>query len=48
VSQVTFQAGAGGAALSAGGQTTGANLSAPAGGVYPTTLVLVGGIGFEP
>jgi hypothetical protein len=48
VSQVTFQAGAGGPALSAGGQTTGANLSAPVNGFYPTTLVLVGGISFEP
>jgi hypothetical protein len=48
ISQVSFQAGAGGPALSAGGQTTGANLSVPVGGVYPTTLVLVGGISFEP
>ena len=47
ISQVSFQGAAGGAALSAGGQTTGANLSVAAGGVYPTTLVLVGGIAFE-
>ena len=48
ISQVTFQAGAGGPAQSAGGQTTGANLTVQAGGVYPTTLVVVGGISFNP
>ena len=48
ISQVTFQAGAGGAAQSAGGQTTGANLTVATGGLYPTTLVVVGGITFEP
>jgi hypothetical protein len=47
ISQVTFQAGAGGPAQSAGGQSTGANLTVAAGGVYPTTLVVVGGISFE-
>ena len=48
ITQVTFQAGAGGPALSAGGQTTGANLTVQANGVYPTTLVVVGGISFQP
>jgi hypothetical protein len=48
VSQVTFQGVGGGIALSAGGKTSGANLSVAANGVYPTTLVLVGGISFEP
>jgi Bacterial Ig-like domain len=47
ITQVTFQAGAGGPAQSAGGQTTGANLTVAANGVYPTTLVVVGGISFE-
>ena len=36
-----------GIALSAGGQTSGANLSVAVGGVYPTTLVVAGGITFE-
>jgi hypothetical protein len=46
---VDFQAAGGGAALPAvGGQTTGANLSVAAGGVYPTTLALTGGISFQP
>jgi hypothetical protein len=49
VSEVAFQAAGGGAALPAvGGQTTGANLSVAANGVYPTTLALTGGITFEP
>jgi hypothetical protein len=48
ISQVTFQGVGGGIALSAGGKTSGANLSVATGGVYPTTLVLVGGISFEP
>ncbi|MFM9914455.1 MAG: hypothetical protein ACKVOX_01500, partial [Rhizobacter sp.] len=48
ITQVTFQAGAGGPALSSGGQTTGANLTVQASGVYPTTLVVVGGISFQP
>lgn len=49
VSEVAFQAAGGGAALpTVGGQTTGANLSVAAGGVYPTTLALTGGISFEP
>ncbi len=46
---VDFQAAGGGAALPAvGGRTTGANLSVAAGGVYPTTLALTGGISFQP
>jgi hypothetical protein len=49
VSEVAFQAAGGGAALPpVGGKTTGANLSVAAGGVYPTTLALTGGISFEP
>jgi hypothetical protein len=48
ITQVTFQAGAGGPAQSAGGQSTGANLTVAVGGVYPTTLVVVGGISFNP
>jgi hypothetical protein len=49
VSEVAFQAAGGTAALPpVGGQTTGANLSVAAGGVYPTTLALTGGIRFEP
>ncbi|EHR69852.1 hypothetical protein BurJ1DRAFT_0979 [Burkholderiales bacterium JOSHI_001] len=47
ISQVSFQGVGGSIALSAGGQTSGANLSVAAGGVYPTTLVVVGGITFE-
>ena len=47
ISQVSFQGVGGGIALTAGGQTSGANLSVAAGGVYPTTLVVVGGITFE-
>ncbi len=47
ISQVSFQGVGGGIALTAGGQTSGANLSVAAGGVYPTTLVIVGGITFE-
>ncbi len=46
---VDFQAAGGSAALPAvGGKTTGANLSTAAGGVYPTTLALTGGISFQP
>ena len=49
VSEVAFQAAGGGAALPpVGGQTTGANLSVAANGVYPTTLALTGGISFNP
>jgi hypothetical protein len=49
VSEVAFQAAGGGAALpTVGGKTTGANLTVAAGGVYPTTLALTGGISFEP
>ncbi|MCP5270426.1 MAG: hypothetical protein H6932_04265 [Burkholderiaceae bacterium] len=48
VSQVSFQAAGGGAAVSDGVLNTGANLSAANGaGVYPTTLVIKGGIRFE-
>jgi hypothetical protein len=47
ISQVSFQGAAGGAALSAGGQSTGANLTVAVNGVYPSTLVVVGGITFE-
>jgi Bacterial Ig-like domain len=47
ISQVSFQGVGGGIALSAGGQTSGANLTVAAGGVYPTTLVVAGGITFE-
>ena len=50
VSQVDFQAAGGTAALPAvGGKTSGANLSVPTGSpaVYPTTLVVNGGITFE-
>ena len=44
-----FQAAGGTAALpTVGGKTTGANLSVAAGGVYPTTLALTGGISFQP
>ncbi len=49
VSEVAFQAAGGSAALpTVGGQTTGANFSVAAGGVYPTTLALTGGISFRP
>lgn len=48
ISQVSFQGAGGSIALTAGGQTSGANLSVAANGVYPTTLVLSGGISFEP
>lgn len=49
VSEVAFQAAGGGAALpTVGGKTTGAKLTVAAGGVYPTTLALTGGISFEP
>ncbi len=49
VSEVAFQAAGGSAALpTVGGKTTGANFSVAAGGVYPTTLALTGGISFRP
>jgi Bacterial Ig-like domain len=48
ISQVSFQGVGGSNALTAGGQTSGANLSVAVGGVYPTTLNLVGGISFQP
>jgi Bacterial Ig-like domain len=47
ISQVSFQGVGGSIALTAGGQTSGANLSVAVGGVYPTTLVVAGGITFE-
>jgi hypothetical protein len=49
VSEVAFQAAGGTAALpTVAGKTTGANLSVAAGGVYPSTLALTGGISFNP
>lgn len=47
VSQISFQGVGGGIALSDGTRTSGANLSVPANGVYPTTVVVVGGITIE-
>ena len=47
VSQISFQGVGGGIALSAGGKTSGANLSVSNGTVYPTTLVINGAITFE-
>ncbi len=47
ISQIAFQGVGGGIALSDGIRTSGANLSVPVGGVYPTTVVLVGGITIE-
>jgi hypothetical protein len=47
ITQLAFQGAAGGAALFAGGQSTGANLSVANGGVYPSAVSLVGGITFE-
>ena len=48
ISQISFQGVGGGIALSDGTLTSGANLSVPNGaGVYPTTLVVVGGITIE-
>ena len=45
VSQIAFQGVGGGIALSDGTRTSGANRSVvSAGGVYPTTVVLQGGI----
>ena len=37
-----------GAPVSVAGKTTGANFTVAAGGVYPTTLALTGGISFNP
>ena len=49
VVSVDFQGAAGGAALPpVNGKTTGANLTVAAGGVYPTTVALTGGITFQP
>lgn len=47
ISQIAFQGVGGGIALSDGVRTSGANLSVPDGAVYPTTVVLVGGIKVE-
>lgn len=47
ISQVSFQAAGGGSAVGDGSLTTGANLIAPANGVYPTTVVVKGAITFE-
>jgi hypothetical protein len=47
ITQVSFQGAAGGAALSAGGQTSGANLTVANGAAYPSAVSLVGGIKFE-
>lgn len=48
ISQISFQGVGGGIALSDGTLTSGANLSVPNGaGVYPTTLVVAGGITIE-
>ena len=47
ISQISFQAAGGGSAVGDGSRTTGANLSVPAGPVYPTTLVLKGAISFQ-
>ena len=47
ISQIAFQGVGGGIALSDGSRTSGANLSVPVGGVYPTTVVVVGGITIE-
>jgi hypothetical protein len=49
VSELAFQAAGGTAAPpTVGGKTTGANFTVAAGGVYPTTLALTGGISFQP
>ena len=49
ISQVSFQGVGGTNALTAGGRTSGANLTVPTGSpaVYPTTLALTGGITFQ-
>jgi hypothetical protein len=47
ISQVSFQGVGGGIALTARGQTSGANRTVAVAGVYPTTLAVVGGITFE-
>ncbi len=47
VSQISFVAAGGGSAVGDGTKTTGANLSVPAGTVYPTTLVIKGPITFQ-
>ena len=44
ISQIAFQGVGGGIALSDGSRTSGANRSVAVGGVYPTTVVLQGGI----
>jgi hypothetical protein len=48
ISQISFQAAGGGSSVGDGsGRMTGANLSVPAGAVYPTTIVLRGAISFQ-
>lgn len=47
ISQVSFQAAGGSIALSDGTRTSGANLSVPVNGVYPTTLALKGAVNFQ-
>lgn len=50
ISQIDFQGDGGSAALTAGGVSTGANLSVPTTGgtvVYPTTLVVNGAVTFQ-
>ncbi len=49
ISQVSFQGVGGSIALTAGGKTSGANLTVPTGSpaVYPTTLAITGGITFQ-
>ena len=47
ISQIDFQADSGASALSDGVKSTGANTTVQVGGVYPTTLKVVGGITFQ-
>ena len=49
ISQIDFQGDGGGSAITANGVASGANLSVPTGSpaVYPTTLVVNGGITFQ-
>lgn len=48
VSQIDFQGFGGGSKITLGTRNSGANLSVPTGGVYPTTIALTGGITFTP
>jgi hypothetical protein len=47
IAYMSFQAAGGGSAVGDGTRTSGANLSVPAGAVYPSTLVLKGAITFQ-